>query len=267
MKKTSILMVILFLLAACATSPTGRNQFVMMPKAQMVVLGVQSFQQLQNETPLVKNKTMTVYVQCVAQAIIDLPSVQQISSDWEVQVFDDNAVNAFALPGGKIGVNKGLLKAAQSADQLAAVLGHEVGHVLARHGNERVSQQFAMGQVMTLMESWMAVNNSEYRKTAMAALGLGAKVGVLLPFGRVQESESDEIGQDLMARAGFDPRASVTLWQNMAKLSAKQPSEFLSTHPSHKNRIKDLQSNMGQALALYETAQAAGRTPNCRLPS
>ncbi|NOY62112.1 MAG: M48 family metallopeptidase [Gammaproteobacteria bacterium] len=264
--KTPSIIVVMLLLSACATSPTGRSQFVMMPKSQMVVMGVQSFQQLQDETPLVKERAMTTYVQCVAQAIIDLPSVQKASPDWEVQVFDDDAVNAFALPGGKIGVNKGLLKVARSADQLAAVLGHEVGHVLARHGNERVSQQFAVGQAMTLIESWMAANNTAYRQTAMAALGVGAKVGVLLPFGRTQESESDEIGQDLMARAGFDPRASVTLWQNMAQLNSKQPAEFLSTHPSHKNRIKDLQSNMSRALALYDKAQAAGRTPSCRTP-
>lgn len=184
----------------------------------MASMGVQAFQQIQDETPQEQDSEITGYVQCVADAMIDLPEVRGHGVDWHVVVFDDMTVNAFALPGGKIGVYKGLLTAAETPDQLAAVVGHEIAHVLARHGNERVSQQFAMGQVLDLVNAWMAAGQRENRDAAMAMLGLGAQVGVLLPFSRAHESEADAIGKELMARAGFDPRESVTLWQNMARI-------------------------------------------------
>lgn len=139
-------------------------------------------------------------------------------ASWEVVVFRDNSANAFALPGGKIGVHTGMLKVATSADQLAAVLGHEVGHVIARHGAERVSQ--AMAAQAGLLVTDLLLETNRNRGTIMAALGLGAQFGVILPHGRKQESESDDIGQQLMAMAGFDPRESVQLWRNMQKPQA-----------------------------------------------
>lgn len=258
-----VLIVSVLILTACATSPTGRKQFVFMPESQMTVMGVRSFQQIQQDMPRVKDAKVNAYVQCVGNAITRLPDVQRYSKDWEIVVFEDPNVNAFALPGGKIGVYRGLLGVAETADQLAAVMGHEVGHVLARHGNERVSQQFAVGESMALLEGWMASQNVGHRNSAMALLGLGTQVGILLPFSRVQESEADEVGQKLMAQAGFDPRASVALWHNMGKDGSRQPPQFLSTHPSHSTRISDLQAGMAEPLKLYEQARAAGRSPNC----
>lgn len=266
MYKKVILITLFAVLAACAVSPTGRKQFIFMPDSQMVVMGVQSFHQMQDETPQVKSAAINSYVQCVAGAITRLPKVQENSADWEVVVFDTPTVNAFALPGGKIGVYKGLLSVAETPDQLAAVLGHEVGHVLARHGNERVSQNFAVGQSLALLENWMAANNTSNRQTVMSALGLGTQVGVLLPFSRLQESEADQIGQELMAQAGFNPRESITLWQNMSKDGGKQPPEFMSTHPAHGTRIEQLNGAMPQALALYQQAQTAGKRPVCKAP-
>jgi predicted Zn-dependent protease len=189
--------------------------------------------------------------------------VQQSSRDWEVRVFDDKTVNAFALPGGKIGVYKGLLGVAKTPDQLAAVMGHEVGHVLAHHGNERVSQSFAVSQTLALLEQWMAANNTAHREKAMGLLGLGSQVGVLLPFSRLHESEADEIGLQLMAKAGFDPRQSVKLWQNMSKAGGKAPPEFLSTHPAHETRIERLQASMAAAMKHYRAVKSK---PVCRLP-
>lgn len=253
--------------AACAVSPTGRKQLTLLPESQMVVMGVQSFHQIQDQTPREKDPAINAYVKCVADAIIRLPEVRKQSADWQVVVFDEDAANAFALPGGKIGVYRGLLAVAQTPSQLAAVIGHEVGHVLARHGNERVSQQFAVGEVLAVLDAWMAAGNTSNRESAMALLGLGSQVGVLLPFSRVQESEADTIGQDLMARAGFDPRESVTLWQNMGRAGGAQPPEFLSTHPAHKTRIHDLQGGLDRVLPLYQQAQAAGVRPNCQPPA
>jgi len=177
-------------------------------------------------------------------------------------------VNAFALPGGKIGVYTGLLSVAENPSQLAAVMGHEVAHVLARHGNERVSQQLAVGETMGLIEGWLSSGGGggTGQQAAMALLGVGAKVGILLPFSRAHESEADAIGKTLMAKAGFDPRESVTLWQNMGRAGNGGPPEFLSTHPSHDTRIRDLQAGMDVAMALYEESRATGRTSQCKRP-
>lgn len=263
---TILLVVALALTVACATSPTGRRQLMLMPDAQMNAMGNQAFREMENETPVNKDPSINSYVKCVADAITALPRVQEESPDWEVVVFDDKTVNAFALPGGKIGVYKGMLTAAQTPGQLAAVIGHEVGHVLARHGNERVSQQFAVGETLALVDAWMAASNRDNRQAAMALMGLGAQVGILLPFSRTHESEADTIGQELMATAGFDPRESVTLWENMSKLGGAQPPQFLSTHPSHVTRVADLQEGLDRIVPLYEQARAAGHRPQCEPP-
>jgi len=260
MKRFAATVVILALLTACSVSPTGRKQLMIMPESQMVTMGVQSFHKLLEQTPRVTDNSINQYVQCIGDAITQLPSVQAVSSDWEIVVFDDPSANAFALPGGKIGVYKGLLTVAITPAQVAAVMGHEVGHILARHGNERVSQSFAATQGLSLLEGWLGAKDYENQGAIMAALGVGAQVGVLLPFGRTQESEADTIGTELMARAGFDPGESITLWQNMARGSNGGPPEFLSTHPSHDTRIEQLGDNMASAVALY---QQSGNKPQC----
>lgn len=257
---------VVFAATACATSPTGRKQLTLIPESQMAEMGAQAFMQIREETPSDRGTVVDAYVQCVAGAIIALPDVQRWGADWEVVVFDDPAVNAFALPGGKVGVYHGLLTVAETPGQLAAVIGHEVGHVLARHGNERVSQNFAVGQTLALVEAWMAAGNRANRESAMALIGVGAQVGILLPFSRSHESEADKIGQTLMAQAGFDPAESVTLWRNMAKAGGGGGPGFLSTHPSHDTRIRDLQAGVERADIQFRAAHAAGRRPDCRIP-
>jgi predicted Zn-dependent protease len=262
MKKITLLSLLLCLVTACAVSPTGRQQFAMMSPQQMDTMGAEAFTELKNKKPIADNRQVNRYVQCVAQAITS--TLDNRESHWEVVVFDDDTPNAFALPGGKIGVHTGLLDVANNQHQLAAVIGHEIGHVLANHGNERMSQQTAVqGGIAiagSIYDGGSGVLSQEY---LMKALGLGAQVGILLPFSRVHESEADVIGLDLMAQAGFDPRESVSLWQNMAQASQGQSLEFLSTHPSHGTRIQDLQANMGRAMTTYEAAHAQGKTPNC----
>lgn len=253
---------------ACAVSPTGRKQLTLIPEDQMSTMGAQAFADIRKESPIEQDKAIVAYVQCVADALIALPEVRAQQADWEVTVFAEETVNAFALPGGKIGVYTGLLRVAENPSQLAAVMGHEVVHVLARHGNERMSQQYAVGETLGLIETWLGSGGSGAgQQAAMALLGVGAQVGVLLPFSRAHESEADAMGKTLMAKAGFDPRESVTLWQNMARAGNGGQPEFLSTHPSHDTRIRDLQTGMDTALALYEEARAAARTPNCIRPA
>jgi len=256
----TILAVSLAILAGCATSPTGRSQLVLMPENEMTQMGLQAFTNIKGETPVERNRTTNAYVQCVARAI-----TREVGGDWEVVVFQDDDANAFALPGRKIGVNTGLLKVAENQDQLATVIGHEIAHVQSRHANERVSQKFAVQQSLGLVSA-VASPQTGTGKTLMGLLGVGAQYGILLPYTRVQESEADILGLELMARAGFDPRQSVRLWMNMGRADkgGGEPPEFLSTHPSHSTRISDLNKRMPDALRKQAAARKLGRRPACR---
>lgn len=268
MKKIILLQLLIVLfVSGCATSPMGRKQFILIGDEQMNQMGVASFQKMKTSAKISNNKKSQRYVKCVAHAIInELPAKWQ-SQEWEVVVFDDESANAFALPGGKIGVHLGLLKVAKNQNQLATVMGHEVAHVLSRHGSERVSQQ--MGLEMALLAtdaiSKEKMKNSSNQKLLMSALGIGAQFGILLPFSRTHESEADLYGLALMARAGFDPKQSVDLWRNMAAASEGQrPPEFMSTHPDPEKRIIKLSNYMPNALLLQQQAHAEGRKPRCR---
>lgn len=247
--------------ASCVTSPLGRNQLILFPAAEIDQMGAAAFQELQAQTPASTDARQNAYVQCISDHIVRaLPGERP--ADWEVRVFDDEAVNAFALPGRKIGVYTGLLRVAENQDQLATVIGHEVAHVQAQHSNERVSTNFLTQSGLQLVQI-AGAGSSPARNQLFGLLGVGAQVGVLLPFGRAQESEADLIGLDLMADAGFDPRASVKLWQNMAREGGARPPEFLSTHPSSDRRIVDLNARMSTAMQRSLRARSAGKNPDC----
>lgn len=249
------------MLTACSTSPTGRSQLKLFPTKQINEMGVQSFTKMKEDTPASKSGNTNNYVNCVAQKIIAQVPAEFGIPDWEVVVFDSEQVNAFALPGGKVGVYTGLLEVAENQHQLAAVIGHELAHVMAEHGNERVSTAFATQA--TLAAAYQLSGDLDHKQEIFALLGVGAQVGISLPFGRIQESEADAIGLDLMARAGFDPKESVTLWQNMGKKSGKSQPEFLSTHPSNERRINDLNKRMVKVMPYFKQARAEGRNPQC----
>lgn len=254
--RTSIVVTLVAALAACATSPMGNPQLQLFSPAELAQMGSKSYQKIKQETPIDSDKAVNAYVSCVAHAL-----TAQVDGDWQVTVFKSKQVNAFALPGGKIGVYTGLLKVADGQAQLAAVLGHEIGHVLAHHSNARLSAQYATSAGMQMLGAFLGGDaSSATSKQVMSLLGLGAQVGVLLPYGRSQESEADIIGLKLMARAGFDPRAAITLWQNMSAAGGGAPPQWLSTHPSNAARIQHLKDNMGQALQLYQQAPSH---PNC----
>ena len=247
------------LTAACATSPLGRNQFILVSDESIAAQGVASFQQMQKEMPQATDQRKVKYVQCIANNITaQVPNLREkgelsIPSGWEVSVFASEDVNAFALPGGKIGVFTGLLNVANTQDQVAAVIGHEVSHVLARHSAERASANIP-AQVGGAVASAYGVGQ---------LYGMGVNALFLLPYSRSHESEADLLGLDLMAMAGFDPRASVTLWQNMSKQGGDKPPEIMSTHPSDSTRMSDLNNRMKTALDLYVAALGQGRKPKC----
>lgn len=243
-------------LIACSSSPTGRHQLIMFSDQQMNSLGADSFEAMKKEQKISSDKKTIDYVQCVTDALMPFVEKQEGFDTWEVVVFDSDQVNAFALPGGKIGVYTGLLNIAKNQDQLATVIGHEIAHVLADHSNERMSQAQLANVGLQITNA--TLNDSEYQGMAMAALGLGVQYGVLLPYGRTQESEADIVGLEIMANAGFDPYQSIELWKNMAIASGgSQPPELLSTHPSHNTRIADL-SKKAETLSTNNVTK-----PNC----
>jgi len=248
---------------ACTTSPTGRQQLMLVGDRQMQQMGVTAFQQMKEELPVSRDRGANGYVNCVADRIIrQLPGSAR--QEWEVVVFDDDSANAFALPGGKIGVHTGLLKVAKNQDQVAAVIAHEVAHVLAQHGAERVSQQLATQVGMDLAGA-MAGGDPATRRQLLGVLGLGAQVGVLLPYSRLHETEADVFGLELMAKAGFDPRASIDLWQNMKAAGGPAPPELLSTHPAPATRINALEARLPKVMPIYNEAVARGVKPACTL--
>jgi predicted Zn-dependent protease len=263
MLKRLFVLLPLVALAACATSPLGRSQLQLFSDTDLSQMGLAAYDDIRKKQPRDSSPAANAYVRCVANAITAV--VPGNSQAWEATLFRDDSANAFALPGGKIGVNSGLLKVASNQDQLATVIGHEVAHVLARHSGERLSNQAV---VDTGLQAAQAISGSmsPAKQQLMGLLGVGAQVGVLLPFSRTQESEADLLGLDLMARAGFDPRQSVALWQNMERASGGGPPAFLSTHPSPGGRIEALQNRLPQALELYLQARAQGRKPACRAP-
>ena len=267
MPRLIAILLLSLLMTACATSPTGRSQLQLFAASQMDQMGVAAFQQIKEKTPTVRDPALQRYVSCITDNIVRALPREYAGARWDVSVFKDDSANAFALPGGKIGVNTGMLDVAKTPDQLAAVIGHEIGHVIAEHGNERMSTTFATQAGLQIAQALAGEAGGQHRQTAMALLGLGAQVGVILPFSRAQERESDQIGLELMAKAGFDPRAAVQLWQNMARQPGGQPPEFLSTHPATPSRIENLQEQMEPARALYQQARRQGRSPSCRAPA
>lgn len=229
-----------------------------LPETQVDQMGLQAFTNLKRHKPMSDNPVYNRMAHCVAGAI-----TREVGGNWEVVVFKDKTPNAFALPGEKIGVHTGMISLVANPDQLAAVIGHEVGHVLAKHSNERASQQMAINEGLNLMQA-ISAPQTAIGQTALGLLGIGAQYGILMPYSRIHESEADMMGVDLMARAGFDPRESVGLWQRMEQASqGQQPLEFMSTHPSHETRIQQLQQHMPQAFALYQQAQSMGKQPHC----
>jgi predicted Zn-dependent protease len=250
---------------ATTTSPTGRTQYVgAISQQQLNQLGAQAFAQLKAEKPQSSDARQTGYVRCVVGAIVrELPAQWQ-ATGWETAVFVDNEPNAFALPGGKVGVYTGIFKVARNQDQLAAVIAHEIGHVVSRHHDERLTRQAGAQGALQVVG---ALLGSRYGEGAANAAVQGgsvlAQTGFLLPGSRAQETEADVVGQQLMAKAGFDPREAVNLWQNMIEAGGSRPPQWLSTHPDPQSRIGELRNRAAALVPTYEQARSGGRRPNC----
>ena len=263
-------------LPGCETNPyTGRSQLLMTTVAEEMQMGAQAYDQVKSD-PKVKQSSdprEIEPVKRVAARIVEAAKRSKYADmakefQWEVTVIkDDKTANAFALPGGKMAVYTGIFPVAKNEAGLAAVMGHEVVHALARHGAERMSQGQLTNAALQVAGAAAGASGGSglLSQAAMAALGVGAQVGVLLPFSRKHESEADYIGILLAADAGYDPRESVHLWERMAQMSGGAgPAEFLSTHPGHETRIEQLKKWMPEAMRIYQSKQPV---PAVELPA
>lgn len=246
----------------CARVPyTNRSQLILVSQQDEATMGAQAFRQVMSQSRLDHTPSVNRAVQDVGQRLATVANRPDFQWNFVV-IDDDKQVNAFCLPGGKVAVYTGILPVAQDQAGLAVVLGHEIAHALARHGAERVSQ----GKLAQLGGAALAIGlgSSASSSAILAAYGLGARYGILLPYGRTQESEADHIGLLLMAQAGYDPRAAIDFWQRMEQTGGGGAPEFLSTHPSHGTRMVQLRAWIPEAMRLYEAAAPAPNAPLAR---
>ncbi|MGZ8940661.1 MAG: M48 family metallopeptidase [Limisphaerales bacterium] len=251
--------IILFVLAACATAPiTGRRQLNFIGAGQEMQLGITEFEKIKQETPVSRDPQLNELIQRVGKKIAAAANEDLPNAQWEFVVFDSDQANAFCLPGGKVGVFKGILPITRDEAGLATVIGHEVAHASARHGAERMSQALAAQSGGQLLGVGLSAADPRIQSLFQLAYPIGAQLGVLLPYGRKQESEADRIGLTYMARAGYNPEAAVGFWQrfsayNEAKGGGKGGPAFLRTHPVDEVRIRQIQEWLPEAKAAYRT--------------
>lgn len=235
----------------CAEAPvTGRKRLILISESQEMALGLQAYQKILNEEKLSKDPSLEERVKRVGRRIATV--VDREDFQWEFVIIDnDEMVNAFCLPGGKVAVYTGLFRFIDSDGVLAAVIGHEVAHAVARHGAERVSHMLLSQLGPEGLEAAVANKSPEAVRATIIAYGAGVAVGELLPFSRQEELEADHIGLIYMAKAGYDPMEAVRLWERMASAETVAPLEFLSTHPTDQWRINHLKEILPQALIYY----------------
>jgi predicted Zn-dependent protease len=242
------------MIVSCSTVPgTGRRQLNLLSPAEEMQLGLTSFEKMKRELPMSKDPAANALVQKVGRrisAVAPLPKAQ-----WEFVVFESKEVNAFCLPGGKVGVYTGILPITQDESRLAAVIGHEVAHAVARHGGERLSVALGLAGIGAVLDS--ATQERRWHNAAVQVYGIGSAVGAALPHSRLQESEADHLGLLYMARAGYNPEEAVNFWERFADYNRQrgggQGLWFLRTHPVDETRIRQLKEWLPEAKAQFRT--------------
>ena len=259
MKKLIILS--FFFLLSCSVVPmTGRKQFVAIPSSQMITLSAESYSQVLAEGKLSSNEYYVSTVRKVGErltaeveAYLKQYNLQSATNGytWQYNVLVSDELNAWCMPGGQIAFYEGILPVCQDENGIAVVMGHEIAHAVAQHGNERMSQQLAIQMGGIALSEALSTQKQETIDLAMLAFGVGTQVGVMLPYSRTHESEADELGLYFMAMAGYNPQTAPAFWERMAEKSVSRPPEFLSTHPDPSNRIEDLNRIMPKAMEYY----------------
>jgi predicted Zn-dependent protease len=248
--------------AGCASVPiTGRNQLDLIPDGDLNAMSFQEYDKFLKGHKLSRDESKTAVVQRVGERIaraveryFDKKGMgdQLKGYRWEFNLVEDKQVNAWCMPGGKVVVYTGILPVARDEEGLAVVMGHEISHAVAKHGAERMSQGMLVELGGSALGAALATQSQQTRDLLLQAYGAGTQVGALLPYSRLHESEADRIGLSLMARAGYDPREAVSLWERMNKLGGSRPAELLSTHPAPDSRIVNIRSYLPEALRYYK---------------
>jgi predicted Zn-dependent protease len=253
---------LVILLAGCAEVPlTGRKSLQILPNSQLMSMSLQEYSNVLKKSKLSHDPAKVEMVKRVGAAIarsaeaflLDTGREDQIKEyQWEFNLIeDDKMVNAWCMPGGKVAVYTGILPIARNESGLAVVMGHEVAHAMANHGNERMSQELLATAGTVALSVALSEKPAETRNLFLGAFGVGTTLGILLPYSRMHESEADRIGLMLTARAGYDPHEAVAFWGRMNEKGGGSPPEFLSTHPAPASRIEDIKSYIPEAMRYY----------------
>jgi len=252
----------LSLLVACAVVPiTGRKQLSLVSEQEMIGMSLTSYKQFLSENKISNNQAATAMVKRVGNRIAtavtkflkDKGMEERIKDyQWEFNLVDENVPNAWCMPGGKVVVYTGLLPLTKDESGLAVVMGHEIAHAIARHGNERMSQEMAVQMGGMALSAAIQSKPEETKALFMTAYGIGTQVGAMLPYSRLHESEADKMGLIFMAMAGYNPEVAIPFWERMSQQGGQKPPEILSTHPADETRIADLKEFMPKALAYYK---------------
>ena len=258
------------LLYSCSSVPiTGRKQLTLVSDADVLSSSLSQYKGYMEKASISGNKTQSAMVTRVGKAIAAATetylrnngmSAEVANFSWEFNLVNNSELNAFCMPGGKIVVYEGLMKIISSDDELAVVLGHEVAHAVAKHSNERMSQQILTQYGSNILNSALSNKSAAVQSVAGQVFGLGAQYGVMLPFSRKQESEADYMGLVLMSMAGYDPDVAIGFWQKMSASGSSSVPEFMSSHPSDATRIANIRKNVSKIKATYYKPKAAATT-------
>ena len=262
MRRTIVIFTILGLLYSCATVPvTGRRQLKLVSNAEILPMAAEQYQEVLKEGPISKNAEQTALVKKVGvriqRAVEQFMAANKISDqlegfDWEFNLIEQDIVNAWCMPGGKVAFYTGIMPVCKDESGIAVVMGHEVAHAIANHGRERMSKGLVTQMGLSTVGAAMGQNPSLTKQIFMQSVGMGSQLG-MLKFSRDNESEADRIGLIFMAMAGYDPHEAPVFWERMKEMSGGgAPPQFMSTHPSHDTRIEDLKANIPEAMEYYK---------------
>ena len=268
-KYTLLISILSVLFQSCGSVPIlGRKQLLLVGDQEVLTMSLQQYREFIHDAPVEKNTAQAREVELVgrkvAAAVETFYRNNGLESElknfsWEFNLVKSKDVNAFCMPGGKIVVYEGLLPITQNETGLAIVIGHEVAHAVAKHANDRISQQMAL-QYGGAVAGGLIGNSAAAQQIGSLVFGVGAQLGVMLPYSRKHEYEADELGMIFMAMAGYDPRAAESFWLRMSQAGGNSGPEFMSTHPTDQNRIKKIQENMPEALKYYQGAGVQNKT-------
>lgn len=265
--KLAGLIILLIMTVSCATVPlTGRKQMNLLPEATMVQMGLASYTEFLQENPVSTNVESTLMVQRVGTKVAaavnkflkELGKEKQLADyQWEFKLVADKTQNAWCMPGGKVVVYEGLLPITQNESGLAVVMGHEIAHAIARHGNERMSQSLVTELGGIALAKALETQPQQTRQIFQVAYGLGSQVGVLLPYSRLHEKEADRLGLSFMAMAGYNPNEAIAFWERMKQAnSGPKVPVWLSTHPLDETRIEEMKKNLPEAIKYYQKGKS-----------